>query len=84
MTTTGPIVEINLQEDDRQIQNEDDLDQRRGEVDAVQPLRMKDYLKLISAGYSFFCAGVNDGSLGPLIPYVLRSYNISTNLVSVV
>jgi len=33
-------------------------------------------LKLISAGFSFFLAGVNDGSLGTLIPYFRQTYNI--------
>ncbi|PGH15019.1 hypothetical protein AJ79_02701 [Helicocarpus griseus UAMH5409] len=42
------------------------------------------YLKLISSGFSFFVAGINDGSLGSLIPYVLRSYHIGTNLVVVI
>ncbi|KAF3398037.1 Bypass of stop codon protein 6 [Penicillium rolfsii] len=41
------------------------------------------YPKIISAGLSFFMAGVNDGSLGSLIPYVTRSYSIDTNMVSV-
>ncbi|RFU81655.1 mfs transporter [Trichoderma arundinaceum] len=40
------------------------------------------YLKLISAGFSFFVAGVNDGSIGALIPYVIREFNISTAIVS--
>ncbi|PYI06957.1 MFS transporter [Aspergillus sclerotiicarbonarius CBS 121057] len=42
------------------------------------------YLKLIASGFSFFVAGVNDGSLGSLLPYVLQSYHISTGLVVVV
>ncbi|PYI20284.1 MFS transporter [Aspergillus violaceofuscus CBS 115571] len=41
-------------------------------------------VKILSAGFSFFVAGVNDGSLGSLIPYVIRSYHVSTNLVVVV
>jgi hypothetical protein len=41
------------------------------------------YSKIISAGLSFFMAGVNDGSLGSLIPYVIRNYSIDTNMVSV-
>ncbi|KAJ6443471.1 MFS transporter [Purpureocillium lavendulum] len=41
-----------------------------------------DYLKLMSAGFSFFVAGVNDGSLGALIPYLIREYAISTAIVS--
>lgn len=40
------------------------------------------YLKVISAGFSFFVAGVNDGSIGALIPYVIREYDISTAIVS--
>jgi hypothetical protein len=30
-----------------------------------------------------FVAGVNDGSLGSLIPYVIRTYDIGTNMVAV-
>ncbi|KAL4949893.1 major facilitator superfamily domain-containing protein [Aspergillus filifer] len=41
-------------------------------------------LKLISSGFSFFVAGVNDGSLGALIPHIREEYNINTNMVSVV
>lgn len=43
----------------------------------------KSLLKLFSAGFSFFVAGVNDGCLGPLIPYVVRVYGISTAVVSI-
>lgn len=38
--------------------------------------------KLLSTAFSFFVAGVNDGSIGALIPYILRSYNITTALVT--
>ncbi|KAI1330076.1 major facilitator superfamily domain-containing protein [Xylariaceae sp. FL0255] len=41
-------------------------------------------LKLLVAGYSFFCAGVNDGTLGPLIPYFLSSFKINTGEVAIV
>lgn len=41
------------------------------------------YMKIISAGVSFFVAGINDGSLGSLIPYVIRTYGIGTNMVAV-
>lgn len=40
--------------------------------------------KLASTGLSFFFSGMNDGSLGALIPYLIRSYNISTDLASIV
>jgi hypothetical protein len=41
-------------------------------------------LKLISSGFSFFVAGINDGSLGALIPYIRTEYGIDTNMVSIV
>lgn len=41
------------------------------------------YPKILSAGVSFFVAGINDGSLGSLIPYVIRTYGIGTNMVAV-
>ncbi|KAI0005163.1 hypothetical protein F4779DRAFT_598656 [Xylariaceae sp. FL0662B] len=40
-------------------------------------------LKLIVAGYSFFCAGVNDGTLGPLIPYIISSFGIGTGEIAI-
>lgn len=45
-------------------------------------LSKKTLLKLLSAGFSFFVAGVNDGSLGALIPYVIRDYGITTAVLS--
>jgi hypothetical protein len=39
--------------------------------------------KLITAGFSFFCAGVNDGTLGPLIPYMLSAFHIGTGDVAI-
>ncbi|KAL4912233.1 major facilitator superfamily domain-containing protein [Aspergillus aurantiobrunneus] len=41
-------------------------------------------LKLISSGFSFFVAGINDGSLGAVIPYIRQAYDIDTNMVSIV
>ncbi|EHK44471.1 hypothetical protein TRIATDRAFT_223880 [Trichoderma atroviride IMI 206040] len=40
------------------------------------------YLRLAAAGVSFFVAGTNDGSIGALIPYVIREYNVNTAIVS--
>ncbi|RFU35480.1 hypothetical protein B7463_g876, partial [Scytalidium lignicola] len=40
-------------------------------------------LKLLSSGFSFFVAGANDGSMGALIPYILRNYNVGTSLIAV-
>ncbi|KAK4173220.1 major facilitator superfamily domain-containing protein [Triangularia setosa] len=42
----------------------------------------KTLLKLFSAAFSFFVSGVNDGSIGALIPYIIRSYGITTAIVS--
>lgn len=39
-------------------------------------------LKLLSASFSFFVAGVNDGSVGAIIPYVIRDYEVNTAIVS--
>ncbi|KAH8433298.1 uncharacterized protein LDX57_010934 [Aspergillus melleus] len=41
------------------------------------------YIKVFSAGFSFFVAGVNDGSLGSVIPYLIRTYEIDTNMVAI-
>ncbi|KAH1906776.1 hypothetical protein KXV57_005214 [Aspergillus fumigatus] len=54
------------------------------EVETASPQIPRLYLKLVSAGFSFFVAGINDGSLGPLIPYIRQAYHIDTNLVAVV
>ena len=52
-------------------------------VEATPPLDRATVACLISAGYAFFCAGINDGSLGPLIPYLLATYAINTSFVSI-
>jgi len=38
--------------------------------------------KLASCGVSFFVAGVNDGSLGALLPYIIRSYGLTAAIAS--
>jgi fucose permease len=49
-----------------------------------QKLSKPDLTRLMVAGFAFFCSGINDGSLGPLIPYILRQYQIETNFVSII
>lgn len=39
-------------------------------------------LKIVAAGFSFFFAGTNDGSLGPLVPYILRTYHVGTQYIA--
>jgi fucose permease len=50
---------------------------------AEAPLTRPIALKLASAAYAFFVAGVNDGSLGALLPYALRGYRITTGPVAI-
>lgn len=41
-----------------------------------------DVLKLLAASLSFFFAGSNNGSLGALTPYILRTYHVGTEYVA--
>ncbi|KAJ3052232.1 hypothetical protein HK097_006672 [Rhizophlyctis rosea] len=43
----------------------------------------KHILRLFSACFCFFVAGVNDASLGPLIPYVMEDYSVGTDDVGI-
>jgi fucose permease len=52
-------------------------------AEAQSPLTLPIALKLGSAAFAFFVAGVNDGSLGALLPYALRGYHISTGSVAI-
>lgn len=54
------------------------------EVVASTKLSKPDLIRLIAAIFAFFCSGINDGSLGPLIPYLLRYYNLNTNFVAII
>lgn len=40
--------------------------------------------RLVSCCLCFATAGVNDSSLGPLIPYLMKHYGISTGFVAIV
>lgn len=46
------------------------------------PLTRKNLSRVIAASISFFFAGNNDGSLGTLTPYILRTYNVGTEYVA--
>ena len=54
--------------------------QQSNTTQAITPLEVTKpvILKVVSAAFCFFNAGVNDGSLGALMPYILRGYDIST------
>ncbi|KAN0104527.1 MFS general substrate transporter [Hyaloscypha variabilis] len=62
------------------------LEVARNVVSAEEPtpLSRKMVLKLLSSGFSFFVAGTIDGSMGPLIPYMLLSYDIGTSFISII
>ncbi|KIH91228.1 MFS transporter [Sporothrix brasiliensis 5110] len=51
---------------------------------ATAPARMSrsTQIKILSAGFSFFVAGINDGSIGALFPYILQDYGITTAIAS--
>lgn len=52
-------------------------------ADDVPPSLVKRlHLKLFSAAFSFFVAGANDGSMGALLPYILKDYHIGTGLIA--
>jgi len=51
-------------------------------ADARVSLSFSVGIKLTSAAFAFFCAGTNDGSLGALVPYLLRGYSVGTGSVS--
>jgi fucose permease len=59
-----------------------EIQEGAAEPSTTQRLDRATILKLLSAGFSFFVAGVNDGSIGALIPYVIRSYGITTAVIS--
>ncbi|VBB86346.1 Putative transporter [Podospora comata] len=48
----------------------------------TQGLTKSVLLKLASAAFSFFVSGVNDGSIGALIPHIIRDYGVTTAIVS--
>ncbi|KIW61817.1 hypothetical protein PV05_01897 [Exophiala xenobiotica] len=49
-----------------------------------EPQTARSMLKLICAGFSFFYAGTNDGTIGPLLPYILRRYKVDSALATVI
>lgn len=59
------------------------VEETPADADVVQSEAATPMLKLVVAGYSFFCAGVNDGTLGPLIPYIISSFGIGTGEIAI-
>ena len=46
------------------------------------PLIRSDVFKVVAASMGFFFAGNNDGSLGALTPYILRTYEVGTEYIA--
>lgn len=41
-------------------------------------------IRILTVGFSYIFAGLNDGSLGALTPYILRTYHIGTEHVAII
>lgn len=86
-----PMAELEVQ---RQQEQRERLDLRDPEVAAgtdpadvqhavVYQTPAVPYFKLLVAGFSYLCAGVNDGTLGPLIPHIIDTFHIGTGEVAI-
>ncbi|KAI0168226.1 major facilitator superfamily domain-containing protein [Pestalotiopsis sp. NC0098] len=91
MTTTQTIVAepqqiplTQLNERPKQTDIEASAPTQEAPIDAVDAQTKAPIFKLVVAGFSFFCAGVNDGTLGPLIPYILKTFGIGTGDVAII
>ncbi|KAI2473714.1 MFS general substrate transporter [Annulohypoxylon bovei var. microspora] len=60
------------------------VDEAPAEAEIVRSEPATPVLKLVVAGYSFFCAGVNDGTLGALIPYIISTFGIGTGEIAII
>jgi len=52
-------------------------------VAAEEAFTLETKVKLVSAILAFFVAGINDGSLGALISYMLQTYHIGTGSIAI-
>lgn len=75
------MIELELQSDSRH--GEAPPSASDGPADAVGREPAFPHAKVIVAGFSFFCAGANDGTLGPLVPYILTTFKIGTGEVAI-
>jgi hypothetical protein len=48
-----------------------------------QPKPVIPKVQLLAAGFSFFCAGVDGATLGPLLPYIIQSFTINAGEVAI-
>jgi hypothetical protein len=78
-TRPAPPEEIELQSTHHSGNLDTDTD---GAVDGSTTLTRTNLLRVIAASLTFFLAGNNDGSLGALTPYILRTYSVGTQYVA--
>lgn len=87
LTTTSPQLSIELQPVEihslpESLEPSSELRSQSTPANAIDAESVKELplLKLLSSGLSFLVAGINDGSLGALVPYILATYGVSTSL----
>ncbi|KAI1434615.1 MFS general substrate transporter [Xylaria sp. CBS 124048] len=79
-----PLTELNRTLTAEDPESSPSPEQQVSETQGVGREAATPFFKLIIAGFSFFCAGVGDGTLGPLIPYILSSFRIGTGEIAII
>jgi hypothetical protein len=86
MTPSESPATRNVHSEEIELQSTQDLrnaDADVGEaINGGTKLTRMNLLRVIAASISFFFAGNNDGSLGALTPYILRTYSVGTEYVA--
>ncbi|KAL7942706.1 major facilitator superfamily domain-containing protein [Trichoderma barbatum] len=52
--------------------------------EASEPQSPLPIFKILVSGYSFFCAGLDSATLGPLVPHILESFSIGTGHIAII
>ena len=77
-------IELQVQgQETRDIQHVDPVDSSTSAPPPEPEETPRQTWKMFSAGFSFFVAGVNDGSMGALLPYMLKEYQIGTSSIAI-
>ncbi|KAL7932887.1 major facilitator superfamily domain-containing protein [Trichoderma chlorosporum] len=65
----------------RQSSNAVDPETGGGTSESQPPLPI---FKILVSGYSFFCAGLDSATLGPLVPHILDEFSIGTGHIAII
>ncbi|KAH7246654.1 major facilitator superfamily domain-containing protein [Fusarium tricinctum] len=57
---------------------------RSGSESQKQSKPVMPKVQVLAAGFSFFCAGVDGATLGPLLPYIIQSFSINAAEVAII